>query len=95
MERLMFLDDQNSIDEYGAADLKCLPIRFFPYYIEPITLLDICCTLPIDYRSNDDLQLRLPWFVHYYRPSMRTHIDGSPSSQSKCRLCIRALAIKF
>ena len=82
----IFLNDSKSIDEYSADELKCLPINFFLKYVKPIKLLNIWGKLPIEYRSNDDLQLRLPCFVHYNKPSMRTHIDSPPPSQCKCRL---------
>ena len=92
---LAFLNDSKSIDEYSTEELKCFPIRFFENYVEPATLLNIWGKLPIEYRTNADLQLCLPCFVHYNRPSIRTHVDGPPSSQSKCRLCIRVLTMRF
>lgn len=91
----MFLNNDKSIEECGVDEFKLIPLKFFLKYVEPITLLEIWGKLPISYRTDEELQMCLPCFVHYNKPSMRTHIDGPPPSQTKCRLCIRALDIKF
>ena len=49
-------------------DLKSLPLDFFLNYVDCMSLLDIWGRLPVDYRRNFELQVRLPCFVHYNRP---------------------------
>ena len=73
----------DSVINYSEEELKTLPLCFFQNYVNNYTLLCIWGKLPMEYRSDINLQTKLTCFIHYNRPDTRTHIDGPATSQNR------------
>lgn len=85
---LKYLSESKNLSEYSSDELKSIPLEFYQKYVDCLTLLSIWGKLPGEYRQNFDLQIKLPCFIHYNRPDWRTHVDGFPSPQGRCRFCL-------
>jgi hypothetical protein len=79
--------NHKQLHKFSEDELKEFPLEYLIEESEPIELLYAWHKLPWEYRSDFRLQTQLPCFVHYNRPEWTTHIDGPPTSQSRCHLC--------
>ena len=57
--------------------------------LTPLQLLHIWDQLPVEYRADREVAVRLPCFQHYNRSEHRTHIDGPPPAIINCTECRR------
>lgn len=79
------------LTEFTKEELQSFPLEYFIKHARPWELLQIWTKLPVNYRCDFKLQIRLPCYVHYNRPDWRTHWDGPVNSQEDCELCNQAL----
>lgn len=84
---LSHMNGEKLLSDFTAEELKMLPLDYLLKNITAGELLNSWYKLPMEYKSNYFLQVKLPCFVHYNRPEWRTHLDGPPDSQEKCYLC--------
>lgn len=84
---LGLLDGSKDIMNLSSYELSLVPVGFLIQYTQPIELLEVWTKLPNSYKNCFDLQTSLPCFVHHN--VSKTQVDGPPSSQRKCHLCIR------
>ena len=80
-----------TLTKFTEQELQYIPVECLIEYADPYGLLRVWHKLPQEYRSNFNLQIKLPCFVHYNRPDWTTHWDGPPSSQEACHFCKKGL----
>ncbi|KAH0998805.1 hypothetical protein HUJ04_005974 [Dendroctonus ponderosae] len=80
---LTHLNGEKSLRDFASGELNMLPLDYLIKNTNSFDLLDAWGKLPMNYKGCYELQIKLPCFVHYYRPNWRTHIDGPASSQEK------------
>ena len=73
--------------EFSHDEFLKIPVEYIIKKVKPCELLEIWTKLPYDYRANEDLQERLPCFIHYNRKDMVDHVDGPVPSQYNCHSC--------
>lgn len=85
------INGKKQLIELSKEELKMVPMDYLIQYAGTMELLEIWSKLPIIYKTNFYLQVKLPCFGHYCRPEWRTEFDGPPSSQDACFLCNRVI----
>jgi hypothetical protein len=90
---LSHLNGEKEFTDLTINELQMIPLEYLIKYVKPLELLNIWYKLPISYKNNFLLQIKLPCFLHYNRPNLNCHFDGPPPSQEKCVLCSRALLL--
>ena len=84
---LAHLSGEKSFMDFTSEELVLIPYDYLLKTVKPMELLNIWSKLPISYKSDFLLQIKLPCFIHYNRPDWSIQFDGPPTSQEKCRFC--------
>lgn len=79
------------LQSLSNSEIASVPIDILKDHIKSkvraTELLSLWHRLPSECRSDYEIKILLPCFLHYNAPHKETHFDGPPSSQKKCPFC--------